>query len=105
MQAHAHADATFDDSAAPELPRTETGLRLLYSAVFAIVLHIVAAILSLLVLFQLAFALATRQNPHPRLKAFGDSLARYTRQVMSYVTYNEAEPPFPFTDLPEEPQA
>jgi hypothetical protein len=105
MQAHAHAATDHVAADTPELPRSDTALRLLYSAVFAIVLHLVAGILSLLVLFQLAFALATRQNPHPRLKSFGDGLARYTRQVMGYVTYNRAEPPFPFADLPERDEA
>ena len=107
MEAHVYTtlDSAAEDDAstpsAPELPRTETGLRLLYSAVFAVILHIVAGMLTLLVVFQLAFALATRKSPHPRLQAFGETLGRYMRQVLGYVTYNDPDPPFPFDDLPE----
>lgn len=106
MHAHVHADAAFDEPTAdaPEVPRTETGLRLLYSSVFALILHVVAGIVSMLVVLQLALALVTRQKPHPRLAQFGRSMTRYAADVVSYLTYNREsdEAPFPFSDFPED---
>lgn len=97
------AQAAFVDPVAetPDLPRSRTGLRVFYTAVFVGVLQIVAVLLAALVLFQLLFALVTCKPPHARLGALGDVLTRYTGDVLRYITHNEDEAPFPFADLPE----
>lgn len=103
MQTEAAADAAHDlpDDA---IPRTETGLRLLYTLLFGVIAQLVAWMLAVLVAVQTVTALVTRREPHPRLRAFGDGVARYLQQVCRYVTYNEPEPPFPFRDLPSAPR-
>ncbi len=92
------------DSPAPahELPRTETGLRVLYSLVFAAILHIVVAMLTVLVTIQVVYSLITRKRPHIRLGDFGAGLSRYCTNVFGYLTHNEDRPPFPFDDLPDD---
>lgn len=94
-----------DDTAAPvshELPRTDTGLRVLYSLVFAAILHIVIAMITVLVAIQIVTSLVTRRRPHHRLGRFGAALARYGSDVFGYLTFNRERPPFPFDDLEDD---
>jgi hypothetical protein len=103
MQTEATVDAPKD---LPEdaIPRTETGLRVLYTLLFAVIAQLVAWILAVLVAVAVVSALVTRREPHPRLRAFGDGVARYLHQMGRYVTYNDRTPPFPFSDLPAAPR-
>jgi hypothetical protein len=42
-------------------------------------------------------------KPNERLSRFGLSLAIYTYQIVSYLTFNTERQPFPFTDWPTGP--
>ncbi|MFT5284907.1 MAG: hypothetical protein ACI8TQ_001066 [Planctomycetota bacterium] len=92
-----------DAQAAPQptqLARTDIGLRVLYSFVFAFILNILAGALTILVVLQLIAALVTREAPRPRLKQFGQLMLRYFALIVRYVTFNDDQPPFPFADFP-----
>lgn len=103
MQTDAAVD-TVRDLPDDAIPRTETGLRLLYTLLFAVIAQVVAWMLAVLVAVQTISALVTRREPHPRLRTFGEGVARYLQEMCRYVTYNEPAPPFPFSDLPSAPR-
>ena len=83
-----------------EIEREQTGMRILYSILFVLVIHVVEFVLGLVILFELGFALVTRSAPPDRVRNFADRVTRYAYQVVQYLTYNRAEPPFPFDDFP-----
>jgi len=91
----------FQAAPEPELPRTDTGLRILYTIVFSIILNLAGGLLTLLVAIQLILALITRETPHARLKQFAELTTRYCVLIVRYVTFTDDEPPFPFSDFPE----
>jgi hypothetical protein len=61
----------------------------------------VELLLTVLVVFELAVTLITRQPPRRKIRDFANQVCAYLYRVTRYLTYNEAEPPFPFTDFPE----
>jgi hypothetical protein len=85
-----------------EIEREQTGIRILYTVLFVLVIHVVEFVLGLVILFGLGFALATRSAPPDRVRAFADRVLRYTVQVVQYLTYNRDAPPFPFDDFPHD---
>ena len=84
------------------IERTDTGIRILFSVLFLLIAEVVQMILGLAVLFSLAFALVTKRPPSERVRHFTNRTISYLYQVFRYVTYNAAEPPFPFADFPAE---
>ncbi len=102
MHAQAPADPLSNartEAQLPELSRTDSGLRILHSAVLAVALHFVLGILTILVLLELVLGLVHRRAPHPRLQAFGAGLTSYVASILRYLTFNAQTPPFPFSDL------
>lgn len=85
-----------------EIEREQTGIRILYTILFVLVIQVVEFVLGLVILFELGFALATRSGPPDRVRAFADRVLRYAYQVVQYLTYNRDDPPFPFDDFPPE---
>jgi hypothetical protein len=71
--------------------------RVLYMIVFAVVFWILCWVIGLTAIAQLALRLING-TPHQDLVRFGGSVARYTRQVVEYLTFATDEAPFPFTD-------
>lgn len=93
-----------DASEAPDegLPRTDTAVRAVYSLMFALIAQVVGGIITAIAAFSIVYTWITREEPHPRVRKLGASLASYIHQVSRYVTYNGERAPFPFSDLPEE---
>lgn len=87
--------------AGSEIDRAATGIRILLTLVFAIVSRLVEVLLTVIVLFDLAFTLITKQPPSRKLREFANQVCTYFYRITRYLTYNEAEPPFPFTDFPD----
>lgn len=87
----------FDD----EIPRKETGYRIALTLLFAIISGVVRTVLALIVVFDLLFALITRRPPGPRVRTLANRITTYHYRVLRYLTYNESEVPFPFSDFPE----
>ena len=97
----AEAKATQSRSrSAGEIDRGATGIRIALTLLFAIIARVVELLLTVLVLFELGFTLVTQQPPRRKIRDFANQVCTYFYRVTRYLTYNEAEPPFPFTDFP-----
>ena len=83
------------------IERAATGIRILLTLLFALVGRVVELLLTVLVLFELGFALITQQPPSRKIRDFANQVCTYLYRVARYLTYNDAEPPFPFSDFPE----
>ncbi|MDH3420169.1 MAG: DUF4389 domain-containing protein [Gammaproteobacteria bacterium] len=79
-----------------------TWLRLLFMILF-IALWSISRILVLAVVVVQFFWVLLTGDTNQRLLALGGSLATYSYQIISYLTYNTEEQPFPFTDWPQGP--
>lgn len=86
----------------PQIERGETGMRILLSALFIVVVHIGLAVVGAVTLFSLIFALVTKQPPGDRVSQFANRTISYLYRVLRYLTYNDNAPPFPFADFPQE---
>ena len=75
-------------------------LRFVFMALFVGIAFVSSYVIFVLIIIQFLFALVTG-NSDPRLKAFGSSLSQYIFQMLSFLTYNTEEKPFPFADCPQ----
>jgi len=85
-----------------QIERKETGIRILLTLLFVVILSVAESVLGVVILFELAFALITRQPPGERVRRFANRTLSYLYHIVRYLTYNESEPPFPFSDFPPE---
>jgi hypothetical protein len=83
-----------------QIERSATGIRILLTLLFAVIGRVVELLLAVLVLFELGFVLVTQQPPSRKIRDFANQVSTYLYRLTRYLTYNEAEPPFPFTDFP-----
>lgn len=80
-------------------------MRGLYIIVFGVILYFVFGLVWLLVIFQFLTKLFTGGLNQP-LRRFAAPLTRYVSQVLSYITFQSDERPFPFSPWPaDEPAA
>lgn len=82
------------------LTASDTWLRGLLFLIFAVIFSITEVILAAVVVFQFLATLFTGET-NTRLREFGMSLAAFLYQVVSFVTFNSDEKPFPFGPWPE----
>ena len=87
-----------------EISRSKTGVRILYTILFLIILGLLRALTALVVLFEVLFALVTKQAPSERVTRFAHQVVWYSYVIGRYITYNQEELPFPFADFPEGPR-
>ncbi|HEU0188036.1 MAG TPA: DUF4389 domain-containing protein [Gallionellaceae bacterium] len=74
-------------------------VRGLFMLLMGLAWHVSATLLFFVALFQFLLVLLN-DAPNDRLVAFGRNLARYLRQVASFLTFATEEVPFPFSDWP-----
>ena len=84
------------------IERKDTGVRMLHTLLFVFILHAVEAVLAMTVLFSLAIALITKRPPGERVRYFANRTLSYLYHIVRYLTYNERQAPFPFSDFPPE---
>lgn len=84
-----------------EIPRSETLHRIGLTVLFAVVAGALRTVLSLIVVFELLFALITRRPPGLRVRLLANRITTYYYRVLRYLTYSESRVPFPFSDFPE----
>jgi hypothetical protein len=82
------------------LTASDTWLRGLFIIIFAVIYGITEVLLSAVVVFQFLATLFTGET-NARLRLFGLSLAAYIYQIVTFVTFNSDEKPFPFGPWPE----
>jgi hypothetical protein len=85
-----------------EIDRKETGFRILYSLLFWVIAGVVEMVVGALVVFELLFALVTKREPPGRVRVLANRVIAYFYRVGRYLTYNEPDPPFPFSEFPTE---
>ena len=81
--------------------RKQIAIRLLYTILYAVIFKIVATIVFLVTIFEYFFLLITLKHNEPA-RGFANKVATYGYRLMRYLTLNENQRPFPFTDFPEE---
>ena len=84
-----------------EIDRKDTGIRILLTILFALIVGLVESVLGLIVLFALLWALITKQPPAVGVREFANRIITYYYRIGRYLTYNESLAPFPFSDFPE----
>ncbi len=77
----------------------DTWVRLIFILIYAVVLWATSFVLTLVVIFQFLTVLITRQTQE-NLLDFGEGLAEFVRQIISYMTFNTDDKPFPFGEWP-----
>jgi hypothetical protein len=82
------------------LTASATWLRGLFIIIFAIIYSLAEVLLTAVVVFQFLATLFTGA-PNAQLRLFGLSLAAFIYQIVSYLTFNSDEKPFPFGPWPE----
>ncbi len=83
------------------IPRGKIGIRLLFTILCLIILHVVQFVIQVISLIQYAILLITRTYSEP-LRKFSNQAATYAYRLMRYTTLNENARPFPFTEFPKE---
>ncbi len=84
--------------------RKQIAIRLLYSILFMVVLELLKTIIMLTVVFQYVYLLITRSYSNPA-RRFANKVSTYAYRLMRYLTLNENNRPFPFSEMPEEQHA
>jgi len=90
------------DSEQIEIGRGETGIRILLFLLFAVIFRLGTLVLGAVVVFELLSALITRRPPNDRVRSFANRALSYLYRISRYLTYNQSELPFPFSDFPSE---
>ena len=83
-----------------EIPRADTGIRILLTILFAAVAGVLRAVVIVIVIFELLWALITQRVPSVRMREFANRVIAYNYRLHRYLTYNEATVPFPFSPFP-----
>jgi hypothetical protein len=84
------------------LKSKSTWLRLLFMILFVALWSISRLVVFAVVVLQFFWVLFTGTT-NARLSAFGMGLATYSFQIITFLTYNTDEQPFPFSDWPVGP--
>ncbi len=79
----------------------QIGIRLLYTILFLVILVIVFAIVKVVVVFQFIYLFSTRKS-NESVRKFSNKMSTYGYRIFRYITLNENQRPFPFTDFPPE---
>ena len=84
------------------IERKETGMRILLTVLFVVIMRAVEVVLGVIVLFQLVFTLITKRRPGDQVARFANRIITYVVQLLRYLTYQDDQRPFPFSDFPVE---
>jgi len=84
-----------------EIDRKDTGIRILLTILFVLIVRMVESVLGLIILFALLWALITKQPPAAGVRALANRIITYCYRIGRYLTFNESLVPFPFSDFPE----
>jgi hypothetical protein len=81
-------------AASPDL-----AMRVLYMVLFAIVFWLLVWTLAVVTLLQLTLRLINGR-PHAEVAQFGSGLARYSRELIEFLTFVTETLPYPFSPWP-----
>jgi hypothetical protein len=80
--------------------RKQVAIRLLYTLLYVAIFELVKTVVMLITLFEYFFLLVTLRHNEPA-RTFANQVAAYGYRVMRYLTLNENQRPFPFSEFPE----
>lgn len=105
-QSDHNASADTDSASSPTELKTrllspEHWLRGLFMVLFVLIACVASYVMVVLVVIQFLFALVTGASEE-RLRTFGLQLSQYLFQILTFVTYNDEQKPFPFNDWPDD---
>lgn len=75
-------------------------LRGLFMLLFFLVYEVTEMLVIFVAIVQFLFSIFTGKS-NANLRSFGDSLSQYAQQMVTYLSYNSEEKPFPFADWPK----
>lgn len=81
--------------------RKQVAIRLLYSLLYVAIFEVVKTTIMLITLFEYFLLLITLRHSEPA-RTFANRVAAYGYRVMRYLTLNDNQRPFPFSDFPAE---
>jgi len=97
-----HALTDDEDDATPlqqHLKSRSTWLRLFFMLVFWVLAGVTTFVASVVMVLGFFWVLLTGET-NAQLQTAGKSIAAYIYQIISYLTYNSEEKPFPFGEWP-----
>ena len=83
-----------------ELDRGAIALRAVFSLLIAIIISVLDSLLAVVVIFQLVYSFVTQSMPSARVQKLGNNVTAYYYQALRYLTHNDSQTPFPFSDFP-----
>jgi hypothetical protein len=81
--------------------RKQIAIRLLYTLLYVAIFEVVKTIILLTTIFEYFFLLITLHHHEPA-RTFANQAATYGYRLMRYLTLNENQRPFPFSEFPAE---
>ncbi len=81
--------------------RKQIAIRLLYTLLYVAIFEVVKTIILLITVFEYFFLFITLGCNEPA-RAFANRVAAYGYRLMRYLTLNDNQRPFPFSDFPAE---
>jgi D-alanyl-lipoteichoic acid acyltransferase DltB (MBOAT superfamily) len=81
--------------------RKQVAIRLLYTLLYVAIFEVVKTIILLITLFEYFLLLVTLRHNEPA-RSFANQVAAYGYRLMRYLTLNDNQRPFPFSDFPAE---
>lgn len=83
------------------LQKNETWMRALYMLFFIFIYGFAKFMIILVMLFQF-FSIVLSGNTNTQLLKFSQNLATYVYQIITFLTFNSEQRPFPFSAWPSE---
>jgi len=96
--------AQLPETVASAVSRTQIAIRLFYTILFFIVFSLLHCLIQLATVFQYILLFINRNTNEP-VRRFANQVATYAYYVMRYLTLNDNERPYPFTDFPADLKA
>ncbi len=81
--------------------RKQVAIRLLYTLLYVAIFEVVKTIILLTTVFEYFFLFITLRYNEPA-RTFANRVATYGYRLMRYLTLNDNQRPFPFSDFPAE---
>lgn len=89
------------DDPQESVSRKQVAIRLLYTLLYVAIFEVVKTIILLTTVFEYFFLFITLHHNEPA-RTFANRVAAYGYRLMRYLTLNDNQRPFPFSDFPVE---
>ena len=82
------------------IPRGQVVIRLMYSLLFLFIYAFVETVIQFCVFLQFIYLFITGTY-HDSIRNVTNQAATYAYKIFRYITLNDSQPPFPFSDFPD----